>query len=58
MDTKGIDKNNLQKYCAVLARDFPFAGEPFQFYKFRTSDERSRRRWQSSPRRTANHRDQ
>jgi len=58
MDTKGIGKNNLQKYCAVLARDFPFGGELFQFYKFRTSHERSRRRWQSSPRRTANHRDQ
>jgi hypothetical protein len=43
MDTKGIGKNNLQKYCAVLTRDFPFAGELFQFYKFRTSDERSPR---------------
>ena len=42
MDTKGIGKNDLQKYCAVLASDFPFAGELFQFYKFRTSDERSR----------------
>jgi len=41
MDTKGIGKNDLQKYCAVLASDFPFAGELFQFYKFRTSDERS-----------------
>ncbi|WP_445305588.1 hypothetical protein [Microcoleus sp. herbarium2] len=55
MDTKGIGKNDLKKYCAVLARDFPFAGEVFQFYKFRTSDERSRCQWQSSPRRTANH---
>jgi hypothetical protein len=43
MDTKGIGKNDLQKYCAVLTRDFPFAGELFQFYKFRTSDERSPR---------------
>ena len=32
-------------------------GEVFQFYKFRTSDERSRREGQSSPRLTANHRD-
>ena len=25
MDTRGISKNDLQCYCAVLARDFPFA---------------------------------
>jgi lipopolysaccharide/colanic/teichoic acid biosynthesis glycosyltransferase len=32
-------------------------GEVFQFYKFRTSDERARREGQYSPRLTANHRD-
>ena len=25
MDTRGISKNDLQCYCAVIARDFPFA---------------------------------
>ena len=25
MDTRGISKNDLQRYCAVLAKDFPFA---------------------------------
>ena len=25
MDTRGISKNDLQCYCAVLAKDFPFA---------------------------------
>jgi hypothetical protein len=40
MDTKGIGKNNLQKYCAVLARDFPFDGELSSSTSFalRTSD--------------------
>ncbi len=27
MDVKGTGKNDLQKYCAVLAANFPFAGE-------------------------------
>jgi putative transposase len=27
MDAKGIGKNDLQKYCAVLAAQFPFANE-------------------------------
>jgi putative transposase len=27
MDVKGIGKNDLQKYCAVLAANFPFANE-------------------------------
>jgi putative transposase len=27
MDVKGIGKNDLQKYCAVLAANFPFASE-------------------------------
>jgi len=27
MDKKGTGKNDLQKYCAVLAKDFPFADE-------------------------------
>lgn len=27
MDVQGIGKNDLQKYCAVLAADFPFANE-------------------------------
>ncbi|PHM10590.1 RNA-guided endonuclease InsQ/TnpB family protein [Nostoc sp. 'Peltigera malacea cyanobiont' DB3992] len=27
MDVKGIGKNDLQKYCAVLAANFPFADE-------------------------------
>jgi putative transposase len=27
MDAKGIGKNDLQKYCAVLASQFPFANE-------------------------------
>ena len=27
MDVKGTCKNDLQKYCAVLAKNFPFADE-------------------------------
>ena len=27
MDNQKIDKYDLNKYCAVLARDFPFADE-------------------------------
>ena len=27
MDNKNVGKNDLNKYCAVLARDFPFADE-------------------------------
>jgi len=27
MDVKGTTKNDLQKYCAVLAKEFPFANE-------------------------------
>ena len=27
MDNKKVGKNDLNKYCAVLARDFPFADE-------------------------------
>jgi len=27
MDVKGTGQNDLQKYCAVLAKDFPFANE-------------------------------
>ena len=27
MDVKGVGKNDLQKYCAVLAANFPFANE-------------------------------
>ena len=27
MDVKDIGKNDLQKYCAVLAANFPFANE-------------------------------
>jgi putative transposase len=27
MDNRKVDKNDLNKYCAVLARDFPFADE-------------------------------
>ncbi len=27
MDNKGTGKNDLQKYCAVLAKEFPFANE-------------------------------
>ena len=27
MDVKGTGKNDLQKYCAVLAKNFPFADE-------------------------------
>ena len=27
MDSKGTGKNDLQKYCAVLAKEFPFANE-------------------------------
>jgi putative transposase len=27
MDVKGTGKNDLQKYCAVLAANFPFANE-------------------------------
>jgi transposase len=27
MDEKGTGKNDLQKYCAVLAKEFPFADE-------------------------------
>lgn len=27
MDVKGTGKNDLQKYCAVLAKEFPFANE-------------------------------
>jgi hypothetical protein len=27
MDTKGIGKNDLQKYCAILAQKIPFAKE-------------------------------
>ncbi|GAC1568448.1 MAG: hypothetical protein NVS3B14_17700 [Ktedonobacteraceae bacterium] len=25
MDERGVSKNDLQCYCAILARDFPFA---------------------------------